>query len=258
MAAPAPTPNNRYPYNDIQYQHYLSTQGNNVRSFPISENKNDEENGPIAKSESVSGPLQLATLAATRYVLLIYIFPPNSMQNIHTKYRKGKKNRKKERFVKYQGPISFGFMYDFNNGQRNKKFSINNGDSCYVEYNGKLHAFQVDIFQQNAIKIKQYVPGKNDNGIKLNKNCILLISSKFGVIARFKVFCSKHNDKLCFIYLTKFEDYVHQYFVSGVPELRLIRSTLEIINTRKLSEPDEEGKSYFIIPSFGIFIKKTN
>lgn len=169
------------------------------------------------------------------------------------KHRKGKEDW----FIKYNGLISFHFMYDFNNSHKNKRFTISNDRSFNVEYNGNIHSFKINLYKQKAIAVQQWVPGAANNGIKVNKNCILRISSPSGIIGRLKLFCSKHGDKFCIIYLSQLEVKINDMFVYGHRNKDILRA-LEVINSRKMSEEDEEGKIYFNIPSFGIYIKKTN
>ena len=73
--------------------------------------------------------------------------------------------------------ISFKFMHTRAGAGKTKMFRLKNGDSCYVNYAGKYHKFQVDLKKEKQIESSEFVPGSIFNGKKVLKFCILKVNS---------------------------------------------------------------------------------
>ena len=152
-----------------------------------------------------------------------------------TKHRK--KTQKKT--VKYQGPFTLKLFY--NHTIQNKRFKIRNGGGFYVECDGRIYAFKVNVNRCNPIEPALFVPGSNKNGVKVNENCILKIFDGKQCVGEFKVCPSRHNDKLCIFNLSTVHQRVHEIFMNGCRDTDFIES-LWLINTTKISKYDGEGK----------------
>ena len=96
----------------------------------------------------------------------------------------------------------------YNHTSKNKRFRIKNGGRFFVECDGQFHGFNINMnrYYSSEIQTNRWEPGAKGNGIKINKKCILVISSGSGSgaeIGRFKVCPSRHAEKLCIFNLKK-------------------------------------------------------
>ena len=291
------TPRNHpgYPYDEHQYQHWVSTQGNeplwasqyfsncdqddqkkNVKqrtrrdpprqSFDFEEEEDEPNNTPIQPPPLQPPPARNNHDPEFEHKLNMvnreYPGPrpaaqPMSPLQIATMNATKKQPKKEKKKVKYDGPINLSFFYHQNN--KLKKYALKNGQCFYVHYDGKYHVFCIDIRQNVQIKPIEFSPGSIANGIKVSKCCIIQVLTGYGsntrFVGEFKAFSSKHNEKLCVLNMTRTETKIARIFVNGFKDSEMVEA-LMLINTKKKGDNDAEGKIYFDIRGLGIYIKR--